>query len=107
MDMRNHTRHIVQTHARVNFSQSETSLLLFGEGGGVVKFSLLLVGVVGGVNKKDPLFSLFLEELEEPSNFRVNDKDGDGITLQWAKPPSHMSFAVPPTYILDIKVNSC
>ena len=34
MDMRNNKRHNILTHARVNFSQSETSSLLRGEEGG-------------------------------------------------------------------------
>ena len=49
MDMRNNRRRNVLTHARVNFSQSETSSLL--RGGGELKFELLLWG---GVNRKDP-----------------------------------------------------
>ena len=44
MDMRNNKQRNVSTQARVNFSQSETSSLLRGGG--------------GGVNRKDP--NLFL-----------------------------------------------
>ena len=42
MDMQNIMRRNVLTHARVNFSQSETSLLL--RGGGGVKFWASTVG---------------------------------------------------------------
>ena len=66
MDMPNNQRRNVLTHARVNFSQSETSSLLsvcvcvcvcvcVGGGGIKMKFSLLLVGWKG-VNRKDPRF---------------------------------------------------
>ena len=48
MDMRNNKRRNGLTHARVNFSQSETSSLLRG---GELNFELLLWG---GVNRKDP-----------------------------------------------------
>ena len=48
MDMQNNKRRNVLTHARVNFSQSETSLLLRG---GELNFELLLWG---RVNRKDP-----------------------------------------------------
>ena len=52
MDMRNNKRRNVLTHARVNFSQSETSSLLRG---GELNFELLLWGGGGGgVNRKDP-----------------------------------------------------
>ena len=46
MDMRCNKRRNVLIHARVNFSQSESSSLLLGEVG--LKFSLLLVGGGGG-----------------------------------------------------------
>ena len=42
MNMRNNKRRNVLTHAQVNFSQSEASSLLRGEGG--LKFELLLWG---------------------------------------------------------------
>ena len=41
MDLQNNKRRNVLIHARVNFSQSETSLLLLG-GGGELNFELLL-----------------------------------------------------------------
>ena len=60
MDMRNNRRRNVSTHARVNFSQSETSSLLSvcvcvcvgGGGGGGVKF---WASTVGKIYRKDPL----------------------------------------------------
>ena len=63
MDMRNNKRRNVLTHARVNFSQSETSSLLHG-GGGELNFELLLWG---GVNRKDPQPVLIFE----PYNFPI------------------------------------
>ena len=51
MDMRNNKRRNVLTHARVNFSQSETSSLLRRGAGGGLNFELLLWR---GVNRKDP-----------------------------------------------------
>ena len=53
MDMRNNNRRNVLTHARENFSQSETSSLLRGGGGGELNFELLLWEGVG-INRKDP-----------------------------------------------------
>ena len=51
MDIRNNKRRNVSTHARVNFSQSETSSFLrVGE----LNFELLLLGG-DWVNRKDPL----------------------------------------------------
>ena len=50
MDMRNNNRRNVSTHARVNFSQSETSSILRGEGG-ELNFELLLGGG-GGLTEK-------------------------------------------------------
>ena len=47
--MRNNNRRNVFTHARVNLSQSETSSLLRGGGGGL-NFELLLLG--GGLTEK-------------------------------------------------------
>ena len=52
--MRNNKRRNVLTHARVNFSQSETSSLPRG-GGRELNFELLLKGG-GGINRKDPEF---------------------------------------------------
>ena len=57
MDMQNNKRRNVLTQARVNFSQSETSSLLRGGGGGL-NFELLLWGG-GGVNRKDPTASFY------------------------------------------------
>ena len=55
MDMQNNKRRNVLTHARVNFSQSETSSLLRGGGGGggegELNFKLLLWGG-GGLTEK-------------------------------------------------------
>ena len=54
MDMRNNKRRNVLTHARVNFSQSETSSLLRGAGGTrELNFELLLWW---GINRNDPQF---------------------------------------------------
>ena len=57
MDMRNNKRRNV-TKARVNFSQSETSLLMRG---GELNFELLLWE--GGINRKDP-YIVFKATLE-------------------------------------------
>ena len=56
MDMQNNKRRNVITHARVNFSQSETSSLMpgGGGGGGELSFELLLWGEI---NRKDPEIS--------------------------------------------------
>ena len=57
MDMRNNKRR-VSTHARVNFSQSETVRFCVG---GWVKFWASTVGG-GGISRKDPVF-IFPEKL--------------------------------------------
>ena len=60
MDMRNNNRRNVLTHARVNFSQSETSSLLRGGGGGGgLYFELLLWG---GLTEK--ILEFLLEKLK-------------------------------------------
>ena len=57
MDMRNNKRRKVSIHSRVNFSQSEMSLFLHVQGGGV-KTLVTAVGLEGGVNRNDPNFLL-------------------------------------------------
>ena len=52
-DMRNNERRNVLTHARVNFSHSETSSLVRGR---ELNFELLLWGGGGAINRKDPNF---------------------------------------------------
>ena len=54
--MRNNKRRIVLTHARVNFSQSETSSLLRGGGGGGRRRELNFeLPLWRGVIRKDPI----------------------------------------------------
>ena len=86
--MRNNKRRNVLTHARVNFSQSETSSLLRG---GELKFELLVcvcvcvcvcVGGGGGVNRKDPLVASlqvlksFNGEIRLPISFGIKHHGG-------------------------------